>query len=221
VKGKMDLFVIGDVHGCLYTFSKLLEKWRRQEEMLIQLGDLVDRGNHSPEVLGLALDLQQKYPRETVFLKGNHELMLQDYLADQVAGKNWLKNGGDQTLYQFDVAGIDPAHHAEWILNMPLFWENEYVFVSHAGISGFATLDDPRHPDGLLWNRKPLRNIGRLQIVGHTPRWNGQPQYFPESKAWNIDTCAYGGICLTAIRITKTGQFKEIISIPTDGKDVN
>lgn len=216
----MDLFIVGDVHGCLNTFIKLLEKWNPREEILIQLGDLVDRGNHSPAVLRLAFELEQNFRAETVFLKGNHELMMQEYLSDPVAGKNWLNNGGSQTLFQFDQAGVDPDHYSNWILNLPLYWENEHLFISHAGISDFATFDDPRHPDGLLWNRKPLRDIGKLQVIGHTPRWNGEPQFFPESKAWNIDTCAYGGICLSALRLSETGQFKEIISVPTDERDV-
>lgn len=216
----MDAFIVGDVHGCLYTFLKLLERWNPREEILIQLGDLVDRGNHSPEVLRLVTELQPNFRNETVFLKGNHELMVQEYLSDPITGKNWLYNGGSKTLAQFDQRGIDLDHYSNWILNLPLFWESEHIFVSHAGISGFAPLDDPRHPDGLLWNRKPLRDIGRLQIIGHTPRWNGEPQFFRESKAWNIDTCAYGGICLTAIRLTGDGQFKEFLSVPTDGRDV-
>lgn len=216
----MDAFIVGDVHGCLYTFVRLLERWNPREEILIQLGDLVDRGNHSPEVLRLATELQHNFRNETVFLKGNHELMMQEYLADPIAGRNWLRNGGDQTLFQFDQAGVDPDHYSNWILKMPLFWENEYFFISHAGISGLAPVEDWRHPDGLLWNRKPLLNIGKLQVIGHTPRWNGEPQFLPEQNAWNIDTGAYGNICLSAIRLTASGQFKEIISVPTDGRDV-
>lgn len=216
----MDAFIVGDVHGCLYTFVKLLERWNPREEILIQLGDLVDRGNHSPEVLRLVTELQHNFRNETVFLKGNHELMMQEYLADPIAGKNWLYNGGSKTLAQFDQRGIDLDHYSNWILNLPLFWESEHLFISHAGVSGFAPLDDPRHPDGLLWNRKPLRDIGRLQVIGHTPRWNGVPKYYPESRAWNIDTCAYGGVYLTAIRLTGDGQFKEFLSVPTDGRDV-
>lgn len=214
-----DVFVVGDVHGCLYTFIKLLEQWDPRSELLVQVGDLVDRGRFSPEVMRLAFELDCNFKNDVVFLKGNHELMMEDYLTDPELGKNWLQNGGNQTLYQFDVAHVNPDHYSNWINQLPLYWENEAIFVSHAGISGMANLQDPRSKDGLLWSRRKPINIGKLQIIGHTPGWDGVPKYYIESNAWNIDTCAYGGICLTAIRLTGDGQFKEFLSVPTDGRD--
>ena len=69
----MNFFVIADVHGCLHTFRELLTHWRPAEETLVQLGDLVDRGNYSPEVVELCRQLSQDFPEKTVFLKGNHD----------------------------------------------------------------------------------------------------------------------------------------------------
>ncbi|WP_291778866.1 metallophosphoesterase family protein [Cecembia sp.] len=217
----MDLFVIGDVHGCFYTYLKLLESWNPKTEHLIQLGDLVDRGNYSPMTVRLSHEIQMAFGKQTVFLKGNHEQLMQNYLMGKDTRNTWLSNGGNATLEQFEKCGTDPYQYLNWIKNLPLFWENTDVFVSHAGISVDAVIPlDPNGPDGVLWNRKPLKKLDKLQIIGHTPRADGQAQFFPESNAWNIDTGAYRGICLTGIKIKKNGAFLENISVPTDSKDL-
>lgn len=47
------IFVIGDVHGCLHTLEKMLSYWEKNTEQLIFVGDLIDRGNFSPETVSL------------------------------------------------------------------------------------------------------------------------------------------------------------------------
>ncbi|QNP51115.1 metallophosphoesterase [Hymenobacter qilianensis] len=75
----MNLFIVGDVHGCYFTFLELLQHWNPAREMLIQVGDLVDRGNFSPETVAAAISLNLKHPKQTVFLKGNHEAGMLKY----------------------------------------------------------------------------------------------------------------------------------------------
>ena len=72
----MNLFIIGDVHGCLHTFRELLTHWDPATEHLLQVGDLVDRGAHVPETVELALQLSTEHPESTTFLMGNHEAAL-------------------------------------------------------------------------------------------------------------------------------------------------
>lgn len=216
----MAVFIIGDVHGCLHTFLKLLDHWEPKSETLIQLGDLVDRGNHSPRVLELAFSLKMNFKTETHFLMGNHEHMMIKYMRGQDKQKIWLFNGGQLTLHQFEKRNIDPDNFATWLIDLPLLWENESIKVSHAGMSGLGIAEDPNNTHGLLWNRKPLINIQKLQVIGHTPQWDGQPKFNPESNSWNIDTGAYGGMCLTGIKLEDNGDLIEVISVPTDSRDI-
>jgi len=217
----MDLFIVGDVHGCFFTYLKLLENWNPKTERLIQVGDLVDRGNFSPLTVRLAFEIQSAFQKQTIFLRGNHEQLMVNYLLGKDLINNWKFNGGAETLFQFERDGLNPSHYLNWLKNLPLFWENKKVFVSHAGISEHA-IDpfDPNDSVGVLWNRKHLKNIGKLQVIGHTPRLDGKPEYIPSANAWNIDTCAYGGICLTGIKLKNDGSFLEIISIPTNPRDI-
>lgn len=217
----MDLFIIGDVHGCFFSYLKLLEEWNPKTERLIQLGDLVDRGNFTPLTIRLAYEIKASFKNQCVFLKGNHEQLMTDYLLGNDLVNIWKFNGGAETLLQFEKEGLDPYFYLEWTKNLPLFWENKKVFVSHAGISENAQNPyDPRASDGILWNRKQLKNIGKLQVIGHTPRWDGKPEYNFTSNSWNIDTGAYRGICLTGIKLKKDGTFLEVISVPTDQRDI-
>ena len=217
----MDLFIIGDVHGCFFTYLKLLGNWDPKTERLIQVGDLVDRGNFSPLTIRLAFEIQIAFRKQTIFLRGNHEQLMVDYITGKDLVNNWKFNGGAETLIQFEKEGIDPFIYLEWLKNLPLVWENKKVYVSHAGISEQA-IDpfDPKDNAGVLWNRKHLRNIGKLQIIGHTPRLDGKPEYNGSANSWNIDTGAYRGICLTGIKLKNDGTFLEIISVPTDQRDI-
>ena len=69
----MNLFIIGDIHGCYNSFKSLLTNWNKETDLLIQLGDLIDRGNNNPQTIKLCRELQEK--NGAIFLKGNHELM--------------------------------------------------------------------------------------------------------------------------------------------------
>ncbi|MDF2789765.1 MAG: serine/threonine protein phosphatase [Neobacillus sp.] len=67
----MNYFVIGDVHGCYHTFKSMITKhWNKETEVLIQLGDLIDRGKNSPQMVQLARQLKTDFPERAIFLKG-------------------------------------------------------------------------------------------------------------------------------------------------------
>ncbi|GAB3646074.1 metallophosphoesterase family protein [Echinicola sediminis] len=215
----MPLFIIGDIHGCYHTLLKLLEHWNPEKEQLIQVGDLIDRGNYSAEVLQWAMETEEKHPDNTFFLKGNHEQMMQDYIENGKTGGSWFFNGGRETYQQFSEKNIALETLSPWLQSLPLKWESNRVLVSHAGISETLTPMDVTNPDGILWNRKPLKKLPQTQVIGHTPQQNGKARFTKSSKSWNIDTGAYRGICLTALKLGDEGQFLEEINIPTDTRD--
>ncbi len=211
----MNIFVIGDVHGCYNTFRKLINYWNPQEELLIQLGDLIDRGNFVPETIQLAKEIQARHP-SAVFLKGNHEsLAIQHQLHHTGL---WYERFGKKVLWQYQLNENDFGKDVEWFKKMPLYWENDFVFISHAGICNSSNCLDELHEEGILWNRSPLKNIGKIQIIGHTPQ--KQITFTECSNSWNIDTGAYMGKKLSGIKLTPTGELLEKISIPTLDKDV-
>lgn len=214
----MNYLVIGDVHGCYYTFQNLITKyWDKENEVMIQLGDIIDRGRNSPKMVQLARQLCADFPEQVTFLKGNHEFEIIDHFMNQ-PNHNWLRQCGDETLRQYVAEGIDCQSDVSWMKGLPLFWENEHLFVSHAGIAEQAT-DPFKEDDGnsVLWNRSPLKNIQKLQIIGHTPC--DEPTCDARSHSWNIDTgAAYSGF-LTGVKITPNGEIIEFIREDTDPRD--
>ncbi len=211
----MNLFVIGDVHGCCRTFKNILQHWHPDQEILIQLGDLIDRGNHIPETIKLARALQLKH-KQVFFLKGNHEALAIEH-TEKGSG-NWFERFGKKVLWQYQLCERDFRADVEWFKQMPLYWENDAIFVSHAGIGHSSFCMDENHREGILWNRDSLKNIGKLQIIGHTPQ--KKINYTEQSHSWNIDTGAYMGKYLSGIKLNQEGKVLETISIPTMHSDV-
>ncbi|SDZ08221.1 metallophosphoesterase family protein [Bacillus sp. 166amftsu] len=214
----MNYFIIGDVHGCYYTFKNLLNKyWDKENEMVFQLGDLIDRGKNSPQMAQFAIQLSADFPNQVKFLKGNHEFEIISHF-DNPPNNNWLRQCGEETLDQYRKMNRDYMNDVRWFRNLPLYWENEHLFLSHAGISEKSEnpfIEEDEY--GVLWNRSPLKNINKLQIIGHTPCEN--PHYDIESNTWNIDTgAAYLGY-LTGVKIKPNGEILEFIREDTDVRD--
>lgn len=213
----MKLFVVGDVHGCFQTFRSLLSRWNHETEILVQVGDLIDRGNFNPQTIQLCRELQTKYG--AIFLKGNHEQLALDYFRKKKT-ERWYEKYGKKVLWQYTLEDIDPEDDFDWIETFPTFLETENVFLSHAGIDYSSFSMDECHADGLFWNRGHIKNIGKLQVFGHTPLKSGKPEFDEESNSWNIDTGAYRGKALSALRINEQGKVAETIVVPTFQDDI-
>ena len=107
------VFVIGDLHGCVKEPEILLRHLESSEglkesDLVIFLGDYIDRGPDSKGVIDLMLDFRTRFPK-TRFLKGNHEDMLLHYLGRRGRhGEVYLENGGSMTLAVDAPSAIAP-----------------------------------------------------------------------------------------------------------------
>lgn len=214
----MNLLVVGDVHGCHYTFKNLVKAhWNPDNEFLIQLGDFINKGPHSAKVIRFALKLVNKYPYLVYFLRGNHEHMFLDSLR---SGSFNVINR--ETFNQVKAhPKLELNKVKNWIKSLPIKWENKNVLITHAGVS--RTSIDPFNPysdHNVLINREPLKLMQKLQIAGHVVQPLGKPTYVPRENAWHIDTGAYLGMKLSAVRISYTGQLLQVITVDTDPRDL-
>ncbi len=200
-------YVVGDIHGCLGPLKQLLRKIEpRREDEVVFIGDYIDRGLHSREVVDALLAL----PYRCVFLMGNHERMLLDYLDGADEDGLFLLNGGEATLksYGGDAANIPPGHLA-FFRGLRMYYETaDYLFV-HAGVRPNLPMGAQK-PEDLVWIRQEFfRFIGRYPkpvIFGHTPlrRVLNQPDRI------GIDTgCVYGGK-LTCLKLPE----RTLIQVP-------
>ena len=189
------IYAVGDIHGRadlladLHDMIQLDAKTAPQRRVIVYLGDYVDRGLHSREVVDLLLA-----PRfqgfEIVYLKGNHEAALLDFLTDSRIGPNWLQYGGGATLlsYRVGLSGAETggtdfiaaqqefskqisSSHLAFYRNLKLTHvEGDYLFV-HAGLRPGITLEK-QSADDLLWIRDDFLDytgdFGCIVVHGHT-----------------------------------------------------
>ena len=118
-------YAVGDIHGRYDLLGPLIRAMSEDAEArgldrprLIFMGDYVDRGERSREVIDYLLHLCGGNPSgvdgDVVMLRGNHEEMLLGFLADpENEGPRWLRNGGLQTLLSYGVGGVTTASPPE------------------------------------------------------------------------------------------------------------
>ena len=212
------LVVIGDIHGRYDLLQRLLAKVEGQGQ-LICVGDYVDRGDDSASVLRLLVDRP-----DILCLKGNHEEMLEGFLArpEENDGR-WLRYGGLQTLASYGVRGLSETSSGaqlkeardalvaamgqgqiNWLAGLTSSYFSGNVFVTHAGADPAVAIDAQSfktlrwgHPD---FAKTPRRD-GIWVAHGHTIVDE------PSARAGRIavDTGGYATGRLTAARITAEG----------------
>ena len=170
--------VVGDIHGCSKTLSRLLNVIELEPtDTLYLLGDYIDRGPDSKGVIDIILVLQREgYDIRPI--RGNHEEMMMRAIRSGVIEDflQWLNNGGYATLMSY--GGIShprdiPLEHLSFLEELPFYRMTcQYLFV-HAGLD--FSLDDPLSSAGktsMLWSRYSKvdsRKIGgRTLVTGHT-----------------------------------------------------
>ena len=200
------IFAVGDIHGCYEKLCALMDKLPidMARDQLLFIGDYIDRGPSSIDVLDYLIDLKKRVPG-TIFLKGNHEDMLQKYLngSDRFT---YLLNSGQQTLDAYlrnkDVSQNYPvpSTHLDFLKSLHMYYQTEnYIFV-HAGLREKVPLESQQETD-LLWIRDEFiysdYDFGQRVVFGHTPF--KEPLVQPNKIG--IDTGAVYGNQLTCVQL--------------------
>ena len=212
------VYAIGDVHGCIDRLAALHEQIAEdlavrpvEHAVLIHLGDYVDRGTDSAQVVDWLINKPPVPADLIVNLMGNHEHMMLSAISgkDADAASHWLSNGGADSLLSWGLNRAVPA--GEWAARIPLqhllFLRDlaishrigPYMFV-HAGVQPGVPLDQQSRHD-MLWIREPFltsrADHGAVIVHGHTPR--REPAVLPNRIA--IDTGAVVGGALTCVML--------------------
>jgi serine/threonine protein phosphatase 1 len=195
---------IGDVHGCASLLKAAIQPYLGSGAELILLGDLIDRApepDGDRKVLELVRELQDNPTAHglagVTVIRGNHEQMLLDALAEDSPGDAtdlWEWNGGDPAFLPL------AREHQAWLGSLPLtVIRGNYLFV-HAGVRPGLDLED-QQPDDLLWIRRPFlqkpHGLPYTVVHGHTFRSDYSVTRLPHRIG--IDTGAYISGTLTAL----------------------
>lgn len=212
----MGVLIVGDVHGCYHTLKALVsEYWQPEQDQLVLIGDLINKGPHSAKALKYALKLKRLHPKQVVLIRGNHEQWFLEHFKHQSKSKTYLQFSRD-----LESVGLDPKEVHRLLRQWPLHWENGELFVSHAGLSD-AAFDpfDPNDLNGLLKNRKNLKHLNKVQVIGHNIISEGKPKFRPQENAWYIDTGAWFQSHLSALYFKEGSNQPKVYQKPRHEKD--
>lgn len=228
------IYAIGDVHGRYDLLRQLLDEIgvhsgglpAPQSLHIVFLGDLVDRGPESAQVVELVAELEENTD-QVIALMGNHEeAMVRSLDGDLSILRKWLEVGGAQTITSYglrlpaaeeDMRGYArylsaslPSDHARWLRKLPLTAQSGDYFFCHAGIRPGTPLHRQARED-LLWIRHDFidadEDHGAVIVHGHTI----ERDVVLRSNRIGIDTGAYATGVLTALYLE--GERQEIISV--------
>jgi len=194
------LFAISDIHGCFKPFYELVVNTikLKKSDQLILLGDYIDRGDQSKEVIDFIIELYEKGFNITA-LTGNHEVMLSDAYQDPDMLPLWLMNSGMSTLSSFgiqDIREID-NHYLDFFTNLEYYKTfGNFIFV-HAGFDDYE-INPFSDNYSMVWEcRLSYDNPvlwGKTIIHGHRPKTISYVKKLisEKSKVIPIDTgCIY------------------------------
>ncbi|WP_439151384.1 metallophosphoesterase family protein [Winogradskyella sp.] len=208
----MRTLVIGDIHGGLRALIQVLDEAKvTANDRLIFLGDYVDGWSESAQVIQYLIELAKT--NSCIFIKGNHDVWCEQWLAEGIENKIWYMHGGKETLESYQsFTKEQKATHLDFFEAMPLYHidDNKRLFV-HAGFTSMHGVEreyeiQSFYFDRTLWEMaltmdKRIKKDSKIYpnrlkhyseiYIGHTPTTN----YFkmhPMSAAnvWNIDTGA-------------------------------
>jgi serine/threonine protein phosphatase 1 len=226
-------YVVGDVHGRADLLELMLELIDAHiggtggaDPRLVFVGDYIDHGPESAEVLARLQELTAEFPGNVTCLMGNHERMLLDFLLDPSArGPRWMREGGAATLasYGLDPDGLDQSALPEawsdaaaqlaellgdascgWITERPLSWQSGNLWVVHAGADPLRPMTD-QSPRVLLWGHPEFESAPRTDAtwVAHGHVVQSAPSL--SMGRIGLDTGAWSTGRLTSIAIKPDG----------------
>ena len=179
----MNCYIIGDIHGYADLLRQLVDKIcteLQEQDVIVFLGDYIDRGPDSKGVIDIILQLQKQH--QVVCLKGNHEQwmlqtltqsknswvtgmdgfsMMESYSSDfteelrqvfrNLGVKIFTEPQANEKLYQYFFHKIMPEDHLHFFTNLQNYYENEYCICVHAGLDANLPLAEQQEQD-LLWS---------------------------------------------------------------------
>lgn len=236
--------VISDIHGCYEEFNALLElvHFNKNEDLLLLLGDYVDRGIQSKEVVEKVLQLVQG--GNVVALRGNHDQRFLDLMTseDEIVKMKFIQHGGLQTLesycgdpllesmsveerLQYAKAYINKRykHHISFLNSLPYYFEDKGHIYAHAGLNPSYENWKQQSEYDFMYIKEPFfKNptvVDKIVVFGHSKVIDIHDKadvWFGKDKIGIDGGCAYG-FQLNCLEI-KDGNYKTYFTLANYSK---
>ncbi len=234
------VFAVGDVHGCLDLYIALERMIAQKaaaaggQNLLIVLGDIIDRGPNSAQVIDHFLTPAPDHVTRIV-LRGNHEDMFLKFMENPSASHAWLEFGGRETLnsYGFFIDEMQetslrgarlgqalgmsiPQEHIDFVASLPVAVHLPKYLFSHAGANPSLPVLQQTARD-LMWGNPARLDDHPLPVTvvhGHVPIARGESM--ASEGRINVDTGAYATGVLTAVELSRSGPQSFLIAQNTE-----
>lgn len=208
---KRHIIAVGDIHGCDFALLRLMFVLKQLPCRSVFLGDYLDRGPSSPNVIELLIEAQAARP-DWLFLLGNHEDM---FLSDIKECLEFFNK--DKAGEQYRKLGGVPNDHMKFLQDLLPWWESKRFLFVHAGIEHDPHLPVENHElDELLWTYNVSKEWrGNTIVRGH------QVVKRPKQHHNQIDLdtgCCFGGALTAGILDDANGRLIGFIQADNDGK---
>ena len=204
--------VIGDIHGGLRALHQIMDRAKvTTDDTLIFLGDYVDGWSESPQVLDFLIDISKK--QECIFIRGNHDQLLLQWLDESKDNLQWYQHGGESTVLAYAKVDTETKQkHISFLKKLQNYYldEQNRLFI-HAGFTNLNGIEYEYFPRLFYWDRTlwetalavdenipkesqlyPRRFLLYDEIyIGHTPVTRiGETVPIQKACVWNVDTGA-------------------------------
>ncbi|HMI08144.1 MAG TPA: metallophosphoesterase [Flavobacterium sp.] len=228
--------VIGDIHGGLIALQQAFGRAAvTTNDKLIFLGDYVDGWSQSPQVLDFLIALRQTH--DCIFMRGNHDELLWQWLGGATNNVLWSKHGGEATILAYKtVSDTQKKKHMDFLISLENYYlDSQNRLFVHAGFTSLHGVTTEHFPRLLFWERTlwetalaldPMMKPDddsypkRFQLyheiyIGHTPVTRiGKTTPVQRANVWNIDTGAAFNGPLTILD-ADTKQFWQSDPLPS------
>jgi serine/threonine protein phosphatase 1 len=208
----MRTLVIGDIHGGLRALHQIIERANvTPKDTLIFLGDYVDGWSQSPQVIDYLIELEKTH--NCIFIRGNHDELLLEWLVNKADNPMWFKHGGESTVLAYaNLSKEIIEKHIGFLKTLENYYlDSQNRLFIHAGFTNVNGVEHEYFPKLFYWDRtlwetalaldKSLKTTDLLYpkrlalyreiYIGHTPvsRINKSVPVQMAS-VWNVDTSA-------------------------------
>lgn len=202
--------MIADIHGEYRKLKSVMDKIDYVEgDTIVFLGDYVDRGIHSYEVLMYLMELDQS-EKNVIFLRGNHDEWLLDAFEGRMLNDeyllHWFKYGGYDTVESMfkgrklgfddvkgdssklrDVLGENFPDVHKFLKRLDLWHEDDHFYYVHAGVNPFLEKIESNVAKNFYWMDREMFLGHRVEldkpvVFGHTVTETFDTKYLYKSR---------------------------------------
>lgn len=179
-------YVISDIHGCYKQMMDALSYWNSDKEHLVIIGDIINKGPNSLQVVRKLMELKESFPDKVTITRGNHESMFIEWfennsykITNEYPHKETIKSFAGKKRYE----KMTPKESMEYVLtnnkeefnfikSFPLYYETEDLIFIHAGIN-LDIKDWKKDEKYMLWEKFDFifteKSPHKRVFFGHTP----------------------------------------------------